>query len=269
MHKHSLQQVTTAKSVSLCHYSSLFPSILLFLLLLISFFPLSSYAKTLEERYKSFFTPYYLTDLSLTHPEKVIASSNGKALITTGDTIYVSRSGKTPIAPQYYIFNEVDKLSEDEHDQDYIFKEVGKARYQKTYKNTLILKVNSITQEINLNDLVISSKAVDSTLPEKEIISSKRISGKTIYLQGEGDFVGRYQSVLLNIGQVNELKLGMRVYFFTKEQNINGYSIEPRYLGQGFIYRLASHHAIALITRANQEIQLDSIASTMRSFSHA
>ena len=227
--------------------------------------PHSSFAQTLQQQYQNFFSNYYLSNIPLIGAGKIIASSTGKELISSGDTIYVSETEKSP---NYYIFSYVTSIPYDNGKYDYIFKRLGKAQFDADYQGTLIMHILNITQEINLGDQVVPSDFVNTQLPEKELSADTNITGKVIQMEGAADYAGTYQSVLINSGQSNGLKIGMRVYFESPARKIDGYAVPGLYLGQGFIYRLAHHHAIALITNAKQEIMTDSRVITQRSNHH-
>ncbi|MDA0911689.1 MAG: hypothetical protein O2809_09110, partial [Proteobacteria bacterium] len=137
------------------------------------------------------------------------------------------------------------------------------------YQGTLVMRIMNITQEINIGDHALPSDLVQTKLPNDEIVADNNISGEVTQLEGEADFAGTYQSVLINTGQSAGLKMGMRVYFESPAKKVDGYAIPGQVLGQGFVYRLASHHAIALVTNAKQEVMIGSTVLTQLAKHHA
>ncbi len=253
MHKYSFAQQAPLNMIS---YKLLLPiTFLLLSTLLIK--PVQ--AESLYDKYHIFFSNFYLSNIPLKDAGKIIASSKGQALVSSGDTVYVS---KTSEAPFYYVFSHVNSIPYAENKYDYIFKRLGKAEFISNYQGTLVLRIMNITQEINIGDHALPSDLVQTKLPHDEIIADNNINGEVTQLEGEADFAGTYQSVLINTGQNAGLKMGMRVYFESPAKKIDGYAIPGQLLGQGFVYRLASHHAIALVTDAKQEVMIGSTVLT-------
>ena len=124
------------------------------------------------------------------------------------------------------------------------------------------MRIINITQEVNIGDHALPSDLVQTQLPDQEILADTNITSKVTQLKGEADFAGTYQSVLINTGQNAGLKMGMRVYFESPVKKVDGYAIPGKFLGQGFVYRIASHHAIALVTDAKQEVMIGSTVLT-------
>ncbi len=225
------------------------------------------YAQTLEKQYDIFFSNYYLLDIPLTEAGKIIASSNKASLISTANTIFVS---KTKESSKYYIFSYVNSIPTPyaKNKFNYVFRRLGEAQLNNTYQNTLIMHVVNSTQEINIGDHVVAFDLINNQLPEEEIVADRNIEGVVTHMETTADFAGTYQSVLINIGEANGLKMGMRVYFQSPQMKVKGYAIPGQYIGKGFVYRLASHNAIALITDAKQEITSESLVSTCLSKNH-
>lgn len=223
-------------------------------------------AESLYEKYHIFFSNFYLSDTPLKDAGKIIASSKGQALVSSGDTVYVSKTSETPF---YYVFSHVNSIPYAENKYDYIFKRLGKAQFISNYQGTLVMRIIKITQEINIGDHALPSDLVQTKLPPDEIVAKSNISGEVTQLEGEADFAGTYQSVLINTGQSAGLKMGMRVYFESPAKKVDGYAIPGQFLGQGFVYRLASHHAIALVTDAKQEVMIGSTVLTQLPKHHA
>ena len=263
MHKYSFAQQAAIAAFS----RSPFKLIFIFISIMLSVNLIKPVqAESLHAKYHLFFSNYYLSDTPLNTAGKIIASSKGQELISSGDTIYVSKTEQTPF---YYIFSHVSSIPYAEHQYDYIFKRLGKTQFISNYQGTLIMRVMNITQEINIGDHALPSDLVQTKLPDNEIIAERNITGEVTQLEGESDFAGTYQSVLINTGQNAGLKMGMRVYFESPAKQVDGYATPGNFLGQGFIYRLASHHAIALITDAKQEVMIGSTALTQLSKHHA
>ncbi len=253
MHKYSLAR--NAQPIVFPHKLLLVIAFLLFAILLIK--PL--HAKSLYEKYHIFFSNHYLSDTPLNKVGKIIMSKKERELVSLGDTVYVSKTDETPF---YYIFSHVNSIPYAKDKYDYIFKRLGKAQFAGNYKGTLVMHIISITQEIKIGDYVLPSDLVQTKLPDHEIMANTNIVGKVTQLEGEADFAGTYQSVLINTGQNAGLKMGMRIYFESSTREVNGYAIPGQFLGQGFIYRIASHHAIALVTDAKQEVMIGSTVLT-------
>ncbi|WP_440994180.1 hypothetical protein [Cysteiniphilum litorale] len=260
MHKYSFARQASLSSIS----HKLLLSIVFFSLVSLLSKPVN--AQSLYERYHTFFSNFYLSDIPLRDAGKIIASSKGQALVSSGDTVYVSKSNETPF---YYIFSHVNSIPYAKDKYDYIFKRLGKAEFISNYQGTLVMRIMNITQEINIGDHVLPSDLVQTKLPNDEIAADSNISGEVTQLEGEADFAGTYQSVLINTGQSAGLKMGMRVYFESPAKKVDGYAIPGQFLGQGFVYRLASHHAIALVTNAQQEVMIGSTVLTQLPKHHA
>lgn len=230
--------------------------------LMLTFLPLSSHAESLQQRYHVFLSNYYLSDTPLSSAGKIIASTEGKTLISVGDTIYVS---PTKESPMYYAVAHVQSIPYGKGknaNHDYLLKRLGTAKLSADHQDILIMQMTDVVQEIGLGDHILPADLIDPKLPDQELIADRNIAGIVMQLEDATSFAGTYQSVLLNLGYAAGLKLGMRVYFESTPQKIDGYNLSGGYLGQGFIYRLASHHAIALVTNAKQEILVGSIALT-------
>ena len=91
----------------------------------------------------------------------------------------------------------------------------------------------------------------------------KKVTGKVLKIPGSSSIYGLYQSALTNIGTSDNVKIDTKVYFTSKPREIKGYPVPAIYLGQGFIYRIASNYAIVLITHIKREITDKSLVSTV------
>lgn len=75
-------------------------------------------------------------------------------------------------------------------------------------------------------------------------------------------FSSSYNSILLNKGATDGLKLGAEVILYEPESRTDGFPIPPKYIGYGFIYRESNNYSIAMIVNSLQEITSNSMATT-------
>lgn len=75
-------------------------------------------------------------------------------------------------------------------------------------------------------------------------------------------FSSSYNSILLNKGATDGLKLGAEVILYEPESRTDGFPIAPKYIGYGFIYRESNNYSIAMIVNSLQEITSNSMATT-------
>ena len=77
------------------------------------------------------------------------------------------------------------------------------------------------------------------------------------------NFSSTYNSILINKGYADGLKLGAEMLLYEPESRTDGFAVPPKFTGYGFVYRQSDHYTIVLILNSLQEITSKSMATTI------
>ncbi|WP_162902340.1 DNA-processing protein DprA [Facilibium subflavum] len=225
------------------------------MLILLFITPSLILANTAIKPYYTFFVPYYLVE-DTPQLGEITDSLDGRVLLSVGTIIYVTH---VPKSQTYDLMAKVDSFSHDDHDKKtYLLKQVGKAVFNKQQSNMTVMTITNVMQEIQKGDYALPKQELFQKLPDAMIQLKSNLHGKIISTLEGIQIARKYHSVLIDIGKQDGLMLGGRVYFFSDKTDNH----PPKYHGEGFIYRLSDHYAIALITNTDQEINADDMVST-------
>ncbi|QIV96403.1 OmpA family protein [Allofrancisella inopinata] len=142
---------------------------------------------------------------------------------------------------------------------------IGSAQYNYTYKGITALTITDLKQEASVGDYVIPNDIVFSNpLPAESFKMDSKITANVMQdIMNTGTFSFSYNSILINKGATDGLKLGAEMILYEPESRADGYPVPPKYIGHGFAYRQSDHYALVLIVNSLQEITKNSMATTV------
>ena len=144
-----------------------------------------------------------------------------------------------------------------------VFK-IGSARYDYTFKGITALTITDLTREASVGDFVVPNDLVSKPLPEKSFRMTSKITANVMEdVMNTNTYSASFNSILLNKGAADGLKLGAEMILYEPETRADGYAVPPRYNGYGFVYRQSDHYSIVLIINSLQEISKSSMATTI------
>ncbi|AJC48201.1 OmpA family protein [Allofrancisella guangzhouensis] len=151
------------------------------------------------------------------------------------------------------------------HNPDKKVYKIGSAQYNYTYKGITALTITDLKQEASVGDYVIPNDIVSSSpLPTESFRMDSKVTANVMQdVMNTGTFSFSYNSILINKGASDGLKLGAEMILYEPESRADGYPVPPKYIGHGFVYRQSDHYALILIVNSLQEITKSSMATTI------
>ncbi|APC92160.1 MULTISPECIES: OmpA family protein [Francisella] len=141
---------------------------------------------------------------------------------------------------------------------------LGTAKYDYTFKGITAMTISNLNREASVGDYVIPNEIVSQKLPEQTFKMKSKITANVLEdVMNTNTFSSSYNSVLLNKGSADGLKVGAEMILYEPETRTDGFPVPPKYIGYGFIYRESRHYSIALIVNSLQEITSESMATTI------
>lgn len=126
------------------------------------------------------------------------------------------------------------------------------------------MTISNLNREASVGDYVIPNEIVSQKLPEQTFKMKSKITANVLEdVMNTNTFSSSYNSVLLNKGSADGLKVGAEMILYEPETRTDGFPVPPKYIGYGFIYRESRHYSIALIVNSLQEITSESMATTI------
>lgn len=202
---------------------------------------------------------------------------NGNQLDDTSE-IYDSREKRPVLGPNFTIFANKQYTAKDDNsnfiivskpkpianfNNDLKIYRLGSATYKFTYEGITALKVNNLSREASVGDYVIPDDIVSEKLPDETFRIKDRIIANVMEdVMNTNTFSSSFNSILLNKGSSDGLKVGAEMILYEPATRTDGYPVPPRYIGYGFIYRVSDHYSIMLVVNSLQEITDNSMATT-------
>ncbi|AIT09352.1 membrane protein [Candidatus Francisella endociliophora] len=141
---------------------------------------------------------------------------------------------------------------------------LGDAKYDYVFKGITAMTITNLSREAAVGDYVIPNDLVDKKLPEETFKMKSKITANVLEdVMNTNSFSSTYNSVLLNKGSADGLKIGAEMLLYEPESRSDGYPVPPRYVGYGFVYRESDHYSVAMIVNSLQEITSDTMATTI------
>lgn len=101
-------------------------------------------------------------------------------------------------------------------------------------------------------------------LPEKTFRMKSKITGNVMEdVMNTNTFSSTYNTVLINKGTADGLKLGAEMLLYEPESRTDGFPVPPKFTGYGFVYRQSEHYSLVIIINSLQEISSKSMATTI------
>ena len=125
------------------------------------------------------------------------------------------------------------------------------------------LNVETTKQWIEVGDYVIPSYTVDRPLPNSTFKLKTKITANVLKdIVNTGTFSSSYNSLLINRGETDGLKIGTEMLVYAPTTTVDGYPVPPKYLGYGFVYRMSDHYSLLLVVNSLQELTKESMVTT-------
>ena len=141
---------------------------------------------------------------------------------------------------------------------------LGTAKYNYTFKGITAMTISNLSREASVGDYVIPNDIVSQKLPEQTFKMKSKITANVLEdVMNTNTFSSSYNSILLNKGAADGLKIGAQIILYEPATRTDGFPIPPKYIGYGFVYRESQHYSIALIVNSLQEITSNSMATTI------
>ncbi len=147
--------------------------------------------------------------------------------------------------------------------EDMFMYQYGTAKFANNYKDITIMNVTNLSQEAEVGDYVIPSYTVDRPLPSSTFKLKTKITANVLKdIVNTGTFSSSYNSLLINRGETDGLKIGTEMLVYAPTTTVDGYPVPPKYLGYGFVYRMSDHYSLLLVVNSLQELTKDSMVTT-------
>lgn len=213
--------------------------------------------------YTKFFSNVYLLNGNeVDNVSRIYDSSEKRPVLSIDFKIFADKEYPQSVDNKnFIIISEPKPLSSFNDDTKYY--RLGTAKYDHTYKGITALTITNLTREASVGNYVIPDAIADQKLPSETFRMSSKITANVLEdVMNTNTFSSSYNSILLNKGATDGLKLGAEVILYEPESRADGFPIPPKYIGYGFIYRESNNYSIAIIVNSLQEITSNSMATT-------
>lgn len=213
--------------------------------------------------YSKFFSNVYLlNDDELEDVATIYDSSEKRPVLAVNFNIFANKEYTArDNSSNFIIISKPQPISMFNDDQK-VFR-LGSAKYKFSYKDITSMIVTDLSREASVGDYIIPNDIVAEKLPEKTFKMEATITANVLEdVVNTRTFSSSFNSVLLNKGTADGLKVGAEMILYQPETRTDGYPVPPKYSGYGFVYRTSNHYSIALIVNSVQEITSNSMATT-------
>lgn len=213
---------------------------------------------------KFFANVYLLSDQQLDNTSRIYDSRDKRPVLGVNFKFFVDKEylKKDNDNNKFHIVTDPKSISAFNDDKK-VYK-LGDAKYDYTYKGITAMTITNLNREAAVGDYVIPDDIVDAKLPEETFRMKSKITANVLEdVMNTNSFSSTFNSVLLNKGKTDGLKIGAEVLLYEPESRTDGYPVPPRYVGYGFVYRMSNHYSVALIVNSLQEITQDTMATTI------
>ncbi|MBK2259365.1 OmpA family protein [Francisella philomiragia] len=213
--------------------------------------------------YTKFFSNVYLLNGNeVDNVSRIYDSREKRPVLSIGFKIFADKEYPQNVDNKnFIIISEPKPLSSFNDDTKYY--RLGTAKYDHTYKGITALTITNLTREASVGNYVIPDAIADQKLPSQTFKMNSKVTANVLEdVMNTNTFSSSYNSILLNKGATDGLKLGAEVILYEPESRADGFPIPPKYIGYGFIYRESNNYSIAIIVNSLQEITSNSMATT-------
>ena len=213
--------------------------------------------------YTKFFSNVFLLNGNqLKDTSEIYDSREKRPVLGTHFTIFANKQYTAKEDNSNFIIISKPKPISNFNDDQKVYK-LGSANYKFTYKGITALTIKNLNREASVGDYVIPNDIVSEKLPDKTFrINEKVIANVMEDVMNTNTFSSSYNSILLNKGSSDGLKVGTEMILYEPATRTDGFPIPPKYIGYGFIYRESDHYSIMLVVNSLQEITDSSMATT-------
>lgn len=214
--------------------------------------------------YEKFFSNVYLLNEDQDKDIAQIYDSREKRpVLSNGFRIFANKEYPIKYNDEPFIVLSKPKLLESFNEDRKVYR-LGTAKYGYTFKGITALTIENLTREANVGDYIAPDDLISKPLPEKTFRMKSKITANVMEdVMNTNNFSSTYNSILINKGYADGLKLGAEMLLYEPESRTDGFAVPPKFTGYGFVYRQSDHYTIVLILNSLQEITSKSMATTI------
>ncbi|ABI82331.1 OmpA family protein [Francisella tularensis] len=212
---------------------------------------------------KFFSNVYLLNDNQIDNISRIYNSREKRPILGINFKIFANKEYTAAKDNSNFIIISEPKPISSFNDDKKVYR-LGSAKYDYTFKGITALTITNLSREASVGNYVIPNDIVSQQLPEQTFKMKSKITANVLEdVMNTNTFSSSYNSILLNKGAADGLKVGAQVILYEPETRVDGFPVPPKYIGYGFIYRESQHYSIALIVNSLQEITNNSMATTI------
>lgn len=213
--------------------------------------------------YTKFFSNVYLLNGNqLEDTSEIYDSREKRPVLGSNFTIFANKQYPAKDDNSNFFIVSKPKPISNYNDDQKVFK-LGTALYKFTYQGITALQTKNMNREASVGDYVIPDDIVSEKLPDETFRVHDRVIANVMEdVMNTNTFSSSYNSILLNKGSSDGLKVGTEMTLYEPATRTDGFPIPPKYIGYGFIYRESDHYSIMLVVNSLQEITDSSMATT-------
>lgn len=97
------------------------------------------------------------------------------------------------------------------------------------------MTISNLTSEASVGYYVIPNDIVSQKLQEQTFEMKSKVTANVLEdVVNTNTFSSSYNSILLNKGAADGLKVGVEIILYEPETRIDGFPVPPKYIGYGF-----------------------------------
>ncbi|MFV9925319.1 MAG: OmpA family protein [Francisella endosymbiont of Hyalomma scupense] len=215
------------------------------------------------EYIKFFSNVYLLNDDQLNNVSRIYDSREKRPILGINFKIFADKQYTAAKDNSKFIIISEPKPISAFNDDKKVYR-LGTAKYDYTFKGITAMTISNLTREASVGDYVIPNDIVSQKLQEQTFKMKSKVTANVLEdVVNTNTFSSSYNSILLNKGAADGLKVGAEIILYEPETRTDGFPVPPKYIGYGFVYRESQHYSIALIVNSLQEITSNSMATTI------
>ncbi|ORM39009.1 hypothetical protein A2G94_03595 [Francisella endosymbiont of Ornithodoros moubata] len=215
------------------------------------------------EYIKFFSNVYLLNDDQLNNVSRIYDSREKRPILGINFKIFADKQYTAAKDNSKFIIISEPKPISAFNDDKKVYR-LGTAKYDYTFKGITAMTISNLTREASVGDYVIPNNIVSQKLQEQTFKMKNKVTAHVLEdVANTNTFSSSYNSILLNKGAADGLKVGAEIILYEPETRTDGFPVPPKYIGYGFVYRESQHYSIALIVNSLQEITSNSMATTI------
>lgn len=210
---------------------------------------------------------HFFTEQEIQESAYVIASSDERLLMSTGDTIYVK--GDLPEGePLYHIYRIGDKYVDGDSEELLGIEalKIASGRLKDRDEDLITLEIIAASHEVQKGDriLAVSPQVERNVTPKK---APEDIEGHIVGSPKKVNFLGQYDLVAINLGTADGVVEGSvlmveKVGRVVKDEEGENVQLPNQKAGVLMVYKTSEEMSYALILKANLSIKLGDKVST-------